>query len=101
MTDPDPRLAAFFAKDEPLTRDLAFEVALEARFARQRLLDDALDWIGYFCAAGAIAWAAQPVFAGYGAEIARIFGSWWPALVAAGSIAAAIWILRSSRVIRQ
>jgi hypothetical protein len=94
MTDPDPRLAAFFAKDEPLARDLAFEIALEARLARQRLLDDALDWIGYFCAAGAIAWAAQRVFAGYGGEIAGAFSSWWPVLAAAASIAAAIWILR-------
>jgi hypothetical protein len=99
MTDPDPRLAAFFAKDEPAARDLAFEIALEAELARQRLLDDGLDWIGYFCAAGAIAWAAQPSFAHYGLEIARIFGSWWPALVAAGSIAAAIWILRRQPVL--
>lgn len=99
MTDPDPRLAAFFAKDEPLAHDLEFEIALEARLARQRLLDDALDWIAYFCAAGAIAWAAQPYIAHYGVELAGMFGSWWPAVLAASSLAAAIWILRRQPVL--
>jgi hypothetical protein len=94
MSESDARLRAFFAKDEPPMRDLAFEWRVEARLLRRRIARAAVDRVAPLAAAVAVGWAAAPTLAPYVREIATGLGTWLLLGVVVASIGSSIWALR-------
>ena len=86
MTEPDARLAALLAQDEPAARDPVFLAAVMQRFAHRRLAIDIAALVPSVAAAMAVLWAATPVLA------SPLLAS--PALVAVAGVAtllASLW----------
>ena len=84
MTDPETRLAALWAEDEPPARDMGFEVAVTERIVRRRWLQTVLELCVLALAGFAVGWAAWPVVA---ADLNRA-GPWLAVAVALGL---AVW----------
>jgi len=84
MTDPETRLAALWAADEPPARDAGFETAVAVRIVRVRWRQTILELFVLVLAGFVVGWAAWPFVA---ADVDTI-GPW---LAVAAAVGLAIW----------
>ncbi len=84
MTDPETRLAAIWAADDPPARDAGFQTAVTERIVRRRWLQTVLEFCVLALAGFVVGWAAWPFVA---ADLNQI-GPW---LAVAAAVGLAVW----------
>ena len=84
MTDPETRLAAFWAEGEPPARDPVFVGQVAARIEQRRWLQTVLELSVLTLVALVVGWAAWPFVA---ADLARAA----PWLTVAAAVGLAVW----------
>jgi hypothetical protein len=96
MSDPDTRLAALWSATEAPARDIGFELAVEARVARRRLLIDLAGWTAAVAALIVVTWAIWPALSPTLRDLASPFAAAGPVLAAVAAILGAwLWLARS------
>lgn len=87
----DPRLAAFFAADEPPARDPVFEGQVAQRLDVRRLLSALMDVVPWVAAAIGLTWALWPAVFATLSAVFGFLGVWGPLGLATALVGATVW----------